>query len=136
MELLLNLLWLLLVIPAALVWREARRAQPQFDSRRTFLLLACVLILLFPIISASDDLQAMRPEVEESSARDALRHQSVRACAHTDHLNCGVPVAALPAAAAPAWSLAWQVLPPAERSLLSGFLTRTAGRSPPTGSLS
>jgi len=35
---------------------------------RSFVLLACVLLLLFPVISATDDMHAMRPEMEESSS--------------------------------------------------------------------
>ena len=48
--------------------------------------MACIVLLLFPIISASDDLQAMRPEVEESSSRDAQRHaQGGRHAAQVDY---------------------------------------------------
>ena len=69
MELLLNLAWVLLGLPGYWLWRrgaKARREQrvtaPQF-----LLALACVLVLLFPVISASDDLHAMRAEMEDSS---------------------------------------------------------------------
>jgi HAMP domain-containing protein len=64
MELLLNLLWLLLALPAWWVWRRQDRS---FDSLRCVLVLACALVLLFPVISATDDLQAMRQEMEEST---------------------------------------------------------------------
>jgi hypothetical protein len=69
MELLLNLAWVLLGLPGYWLWRrgagarrERRVTAPQF-----LLALACVLVLLFPVISASDDLHAMRAEVEDSS---------------------------------------------------------------------
>ena len=64
MELLLNLLWLLLVVPAFWVWRRQDRS---LGSLRCLLVLACGMVLLFPVVSATDDLQAMRPEMVESS---------------------------------------------------------------------
>jgi len=64
MELLLNLLWLLLVMPAFWVWRRQDRS---LASLRCLLVLACGVVLLFPVVSATDDLQAMRPEMVESS---------------------------------------------------------------------
>jgi len=76
MELLLNLLWLTLVLPA--LWlgrRESVFAQGyrahgprRFDRLRPCLILSCVLMLLFPVVSATDDLHAMRQEIEESSS--------------------------------------------------------------------
>jgi hypothetical protein len=136
-ELLLNLLWLLLVIPAAWMWRETRSARPDFDSRRTLLLLACVVILLFPIISVSDDLQAMRPEAEESVARDALRHNHfARVSAHADHSGNGPALVPLHSMPAPGWAFAWQAITLAPRPSLLGFAAISAGRSPPSVSLS
>jgi hypothetical protein len=75
MELFLNLLWLLLAVPAVWIWRKAtcRQAHSTGQSRQCVLILACLLIMLFPVVSASDDLQAMRPEVEESATRSGLR---------------------------------------------------------------
>jgi hypothetical protein len=73
MELLLNLVWLLLAFPAFWVWRIAKnRPGPSQPSRYCWLTLACILILLFPVVSATDDLQAVRPEMEEASSQDAL----------------------------------------------------------------
>jgi len=71
MELLLNLFWLALALPAA--WLLKHRSVPAPGSLkrarfRPFVLLACVLTLLFPVVSASDDLHAMRPEMEESGS--------------------------------------------------------------------
>jgi hypothetical protein len=66
MELLLNLLWSLLVVPAYWVWRK--RDDPTSASLRALLTLGCGLVLLFPVISATDDLRAMQQESEESAA--------------------------------------------------------------------
>lgn len=62
MELLLNLLWLLLAVPAYWLCRRERKR-----SLLGIVTLGCVLVLLFPVISATDDLHAMRAEMEESS---------------------------------------------------------------------
>jgi hypothetical protein len=70
MELLLNLAWLLLVLPAYWIWRQgvvAKRPN-RFNSLQGLLALGCLLVLLFPIISATDDLHAMRAEMEEPGA--------------------------------------------------------------------
>lgn len=64
MELLLNLAWLLLALPAYWLWRRCAR---KVTSVQCLLALACALVLLFPVISASDDLHAMRAEMEDSS---------------------------------------------------------------------
>ena len=66
-ELLLNHCWLALVLPAFLLWR--RRASSERSAHRSLLFLCalgCVLILLFPIISASDDLHSGGLAIEES----------------------------------------------------------------------
>jgi hypothetical protein len=69
MELFLNLAWTLLALPAYWLWRSARgvRSQTHFNSLQCLLALASVLVLLFPVISATDDLLAMRAEIEESA---------------------------------------------------------------------
>jgi hypothetical protein len=70
MELLLNLGWLLLAVPALWLWlglgsRRFERAH-RVSSGQGLLVLGCVLAILFPVISATDDLCAMRAELEES----------------------------------------------------------------------
>jgi len=74
MELLLNLAWLLLAMPAYWLWRRTDQ-QPARSSLQCLLTLGCALVLLFPVVSATDDLHAMRPEMEESSpTKRALKH--------------------------------------------------------------
>jgi len=68
MELLLNLAWVLLALPAYWLWRDAgSRGTRGVSALQRLLVLGCVLVLLFPVISASDDLHAMRAEMEDSS---------------------------------------------------------------------
>lgn len=78
MELLLNLLWLLLAMPAFWLWRYSRTA-PQRRKASPFhclLALGCLLVILFPVISATDDVQAMRAEMEESPTSKRSAGQS------------------------------------------------------------
>jgi len=70
MELLLNLAWLLLALPAYWLWHDARSAPPgrKFNSLQCLLTLGCLLVILFPVISATDDVCALQTETEESPA--------------------------------------------------------------------
>ncbi len=75
MELLLNLAWLLLAVPAYYVWR-GRGGARRSTSLQCLLALGCVLVVLFPVISATDDLLVMRNEIEESPASKRSARQS------------------------------------------------------------
>jgi nicotinamide riboside transporter PnuC len=76
-ELVLNLFWIALALPAYYLWRrqaQSARAIRRITSLQCILVLGCVLMLLFPVVSATDDLHFIRPESEESSpTRRALR---------------------------------------------------------------
>ena len=83
MELLLNLAWLLLALPAWWLWRQrAKQHGVGSSAYQCLLALGCLVVLLFPVISASDDLSAMRAEMEEgasgiTSVRSAEHGKSV-----------------------------------------------------------
>ena len=80
MELLLNLLWLTLALPAIWMWRHesvCTKNCRRFDRIRPFVLFGCVLMLLFPVVAATDDLHAVRQEMEESSSSKKLAKQAV-----------------------------------------------------------
>jgi len=92
MELVLNLLWLMLAVPAVLIWRRGVTCpHASGHSCRSLVLLGCVLALLFPVISATDDLHPMRAEIEESSASKRLAKQALSAKSPTCSLSGGVP---------------------------------------------
>jgi hypothetical protein len=79
MELLLNLAWVLLALPAYWLWRGSRsRAENRSTSLQCLFALACALVMLFPVISATDDLHAMRCEIEESP----ISKRSIRQASH------------------------------------------------------
>jgi hypothetical protein len=68
MEVLLNLAWLLLALPALWLWRGSATVSGgrKFTPRQCVLALGCMLVILFPVVSATDDLRAMRNDMEES----------------------------------------------------------------------
>jgi len=97
MELALNLLWLTLALPAIWMWRHepvCAEGCRSFRRLRPFVLFGCVLMLLFPVVSATDDLHAMRQEIEESGPSKRMVKQAVADKSLT-RLNNGGPLPAL-----------------------------------------
>jgi hypothetical protein len=88
MELFLNAIWLLL--SAAVVGGCIIRTK-RTSCLRGVLALGCVLVLLFPVISASDDLHAAAALVEDSKTRTV----SNAACRSHRIFHSCAPVAAL-----------------------------------------
>lgn len=133
MELFLNLCWLSLLLPAFLLWRQrAVEDRPVESVARPLLFLCalgCALILLFPVISASDDLHAMRPEMEESER--ASRHAIHCAC--TSHVPTHTSQYALPIAASLTleFEQVGAVLPLAPQTIAIFSAPVPAGRAPP-----
>jgi hypothetical protein len=134
MELLLNLAWVLLVVPAYWLWRRDAGARParRVSSLQCLLALGCVLVLLFPVISASDDLHAMRTEMEESASSKRTVRQATgdRSATWVNRLQSAPAMAA---------SAMWLPIPEVERfrisfrplSTLASRYPSHAGRAPP-----
>jgi len=136
LELLLNLLWVLLLLPAYWIWRQSQCASrsPRVHSRHSLLLVGCVVLLLFPIISASDDLQAMRPEVEEFATPDARHAQSGRHSSAADNLGAWA-APAQSVAIHPHFTCVGLALTPALALGHDPVQAILTGRSPPASSL-
>jgi hypothetical protein len=139
MELFLNLCWLSLLVPAYLLWRQRTVSKgsdrPARNPVAPFVfvcVLGCALVLLFPVISASDDLHAMRPEMEESER--AFRHASHGAS--TSHALTHFSQIVLPRAASvtPDFRQRGMVLAYLPQIHRVFFTTVPAGRAPPLGS--
>lgn len=70
----------MLLLPAAWIWHR-RQEQAALKNGgalrgfRSFVLLGFIIVLLFPIISISDDLHPMRADVEESSSSKRIAKQ-------------------------------------------------------------
>jgi hypothetical protein len=137
MELLLNLFWLLLTIPALWLWRK-RGLRSEHENRSFLLLLSlgCLLALLFPVISASDDLSAMRIEAVDPVTSDSLRNSSAgRSTPAAHHQSAGFALPEMQFVATlgnPVWSAG--ISTPAPKAGLR-LATIQVGRAPPLSSL-
>jgi hypothetical protein len=82
---LLDIFWLLLVAPSFCMWMRRR---PGLTRGRFIIAVTCFLVLLFPVISASDDLRAAAQEVEEPGPSKPNVKQ-VSGVKHLSHTSCG-----------------------------------------------
>jgi hypothetical protein len=72
MELLLNVIWMSLAVVAFLGFLRGRRGSSHLARvpyRKSLLALGCGVLLLFPVVSASDDLHPTQAVLEEASKR-------------------------------------------------------------------
>jgi hypothetical protein len=70
LEFLLNIVWVLLVTASVLAWRRLSSSRRPVTA---LVALICILVLLFPVISATDDLHVAEVAMEDSG-RKVLRH--------------------------------------------------------------
>lgn len=132
MELLLNLAWLLLALPAYYLWREYRTAHTshKFTSLQCLFALGCILVVLFPVISATDDLRAMRAEMEESPcSKRTIRQASNDKASSWKSQTAPALAAAVRSLIVPEES--WQQLPAPYISTPAVPAIVRAGRAPP-----
>jgi hypothetical protein len=83
MEVLLNTTWLMVAIAAFLFWQVEMEGTPgrrEHNRRYSFLALTVVLILLFPVISLTDDLHAEQAAMEDSSRSVIKARNTVQSC--------------------------------------------------------
>jgi hypothetical protein len=80
MEFLLNSIWLLVAVSAFRFWHAekvgATASGRQHSNRFRVVALACALVLLFPVISLTDDLHAEQAPMEDSS-RSVMKARSL-----------------------------------------------------------
>jgi HAMP domain-containing protein len=113
-------------------WLPQRRTS---KSLQLALALTCLWVLLFPVISATDDLHVMRQEAEESSSAKETLKQA------THHGSRGRDCSALPALLSPTLQAApcsetWGNIPVLRVAApLSVWTTNSLGRAPPTSLL-
>jgi hypothetical protein len=72
MELLLNLIWITLGLGGLLAFERRRHAYApirQVPYLKALIALGCVILLLFPIVSASDDLHPTQAVLEDATKR-------------------------------------------------------------------
>jgi hypothetical protein len=83
MELFLNILWVVIAAAALCVWRTRWTHEPrdrEHEPWRQWTTLVCALVLLFFIVSLTDDLHSELVIFEECSA--GRRHATCMACPH------------------------------------------------------
>lgn len=94
MELLLNLIWTALAIAAFAAFAIGRRRSSSWivpsPYARALCGLACVLVLLFPVVSATDDLHPTQAMVEDAAKRVRI------AIVHPHTADSNYPGALLP----------------------------------------
>lgn len=132
MELLLNLTWLLLAMPAYWLWRSSKGAAEgrRLTALQCLFSLACALVILFPVISATDDLCVMRAEIEESpSTKRSICHKSTQRICPGKWL--GQPSLALSSSFSVPADDAWHLPPTSARALTSAPAIERTGRAPP-----
>jgi len=132
MELLLNLSWLLLAMPALWLWRESVRTpgRRKFCALQSVFCLACALVVLFPVVSATDDLRVMRAEMEESPTgkRSIGQSSNEKSSASRSQAQPAVAVAGLPHLA---FEHGWLSVVSPLVSAAESLLPIRAGRAPP-----
>ena len=134
MELFLNLTWISLAVMAFLGFMRGRRVSGQLavvPYRKSLLALVCGVLLLFPVVSASDDLHPTQAVMEEASKRV----QRVVAPLHLSRTS--PPLSRLPAMLAFClmYALVGLHLLRAIAStarVLKGEIVPSAGRAPPS----
>jgi hypothetical protein len=134
MELLLNLVWLALALLSFLLFAIKRKTTVRHShvSFGTALLaLACALVLLFPVVSASDDLHPTQAVLEDATKR--IQHM-VTPRHHSNSGSSASMVAALLAVyllVALAVLQVWESIP-SEAGVISLARKPLSGRSPPS----
>src|SRR5271167_2121270 len=133
MELLLNLIWLAIAAGGLVAFMRSRRRSARMayiPYVQALIALACVVVLLFPVISASDDLHPAQAVVEDASKKLQL----ALAPLHLQRTNPSSFM--LPAMVAIYLTLALVVSQPVRSAaiparILDGALVPSAGRAPP-----
>jgi hypothetical protein len=128
MELLLNLAWLVLALPAYWLWRERGSARVGRRSLQCLLSLGCMLVILFPVVSATDDLHAMRAEMEESPLSKRSICQKAGDKASTWHVQ---PLLVAASISFPIRHEEWRGVSVTSFSILPAASLPTTGRAPP-----
>jgi len=132
MELFLNTVWLLLALATMGFWISlcpARRNGRRL--RHGLIVLGCVLTLLFPVISMTDDLHAQQVAMEDASAttkKIVKRAERARALLNDRH-QPAVLTSVLPESAS--WRVLGQVAPAEQSRPVAAPLPHTSGRAPP-----
>jgi hypothetical protein len=127
MELILNFCWLLLIAPALCLWARQTTGSKRFQN---LIALTCLLVLLFPVVSASDDLHAMRQEMEESSSsKHSSRQAKINDVSSQNHFS--LPALTSTFFVCPCDEISGMISPQTMSAACSTQIVIASGRAPP-----
>jgi choline-glycine betaine transporter len=133
MEVFLNSIWLVAAISAFLLWPGEREPERrEHNSRYRFLALACALVMLFPVISLTDDLHAEQAAMEDSSRSVMKARNMVQGCPRAGSSSFLAVVTHAPYSAAPLHLFLGTVVLIETRVLCLTQISTHEGRSPPS----
>lgn len=93
MEIFLNLAWVALSLASTLFWLRSERRTGK-DRRLPMIALAMLLVILFPVISVSDDLWSIQNPAETDSCQ-RRNHNQIASCPHSPVPLLAAPLATL-----------------------------------------
>jgi hypothetical protein len=133
MEVFLNSIWLVVAIGAFLFWQTEREPEHrEHNSRYRFLALACALILLFPVISLTDDLHAEQAAMEDSSRSVMKARNMVHGCLRAGSSSFRVALTNAPFLGAALHLFSGAVVLIETPGLCLKLISAHEGRSPPS----
>jgi hypothetical protein len=137
METILNLVWLAVTVAGVCLWRfrwTVSRKNPTHSMRMEAVAMVCILALLFPVISLTDDLH---PEIALMDASSGKRNASlIAACAPhvrdtTPKLGTHLALGIISRPFGAANFIFSEFFPFAKPHDSARFIASSAGRSPP-----
>jgi hypothetical protein len=136
MEVLLNTIWLLVAIGAFFYWRpEKYRGTPTVHNHTTpfgIMALACALVLLFPVISLTDDLNAEQAAMEDSSRSVMKARGLAHECLRASRSTCMTAATTAPCSADPLHVFFGSVVLLDSRVFCLTLISLHDGRAPPS----
>lgn len=136
MEVTLNTVWLLVAVGAFLFWRpEKSRGKPSHRALGrclTMVSLGVALLLLFPVISFTDDLHAEQAAMEDSSRSVTKARNMMQGCLRAGRTQLVAAVPHPPYSADPLHFLFGSDLAAAPRILALSLNSPHEGRAPPS----
>lgn len=138
MELALNIFWLLLALGSYALWfprdsRPGRKWRRRGESSLALVAFGCALVILFPVISLTDDLHAETAIVEDSKpSRMALKNaRADLASSHSTKLTAPPATSLLAGLFSVSCALAGRVVLTEATSPSAAFSRYFEGRAPP-----
>lgn len=130
MEVLLNTIWMAIAVAAFAAWRPHRCVHRGRTSLVDVVALACALLLLFPVISLTDDLHAEQYPMEDC-ARSVMKVRNLQqGCLHAGR-SLFIKATKWAACAASLNVVLGKVIPLEIPPFAVGLASACQGRSPP-----